>query len=256
MQWMTEAEMKEFDQIEYEQQLNFNRLLSWVHSIRYKKVLEEFTRFNNQLQKTHRRPIQVLEIGCAQADLFNLLNKKFNIGYHAIELEIGVYEEACKRYGKEANFNILHADATDPDAYQKLPFIDVVVALETFEHVPERNVVRIIEQISSLHPSLFLCSVPVEVGPAVWFKNITSWLLRYSRHKQYSWNETFWAGVYQLDKLPPHGIEHKGFDWRWLAQTIRHNMKITAIKKFPFNFLPAPLANSIFISAITRNIAS
>jgi predicted O-methyltransferase YrrM len=44
----------------------------------------------------------------------------------------------------------------------------------------------------------------------------------------------------------------KGFDWRWLAQTIRQNFSINSIKKFPFNILPAAFATSVFIIATPR----
>jgi hypothetical protein len=132
---------------------------------------------------------------------------------------------------------------------------DIVVALETFEHIPEHDVVRIIEAIAASKPRFFVCSVPVEIGPAIWLKNVGSLVTGYMRHKEYSWPETFWAGLYQLDKLPPHGTGHKGFDWRWLAQTIRHNMKIKDIRKFPFSILPAAVAFSVFMVAEPRDPA-
>jgi len=68
--------------------------------------------------------------------------------------------------------------------------------------------------------------------------------------------ETFWAGFYKLDKLPPHTTGHKGFDWRWLAQTIRHNFCIQKIISFPLNFIPAGLASSVFIISQLRSDAN
>ena len=111
---------------------------------------------------------------------------------------------------------------------------------------------RIIEEIAKIEPKLFICSVPVEIGPAIWFKNIGSLVTGYMRHTEYTWAETFWAGFGKLDKLPPHGTGHKGFDWRWLAQTIRHNMEIEEIRKFPFSLFPAGLSTSVFFIAKPR----
>jgi hypothetical protein len=41
-----------------------------------------------------------------------------------------------------------------------------------------------------------------------------------------------------LDHVPPHRTGHRGFDWRWLAQSIRHFMRIREIKKNPFQWVP------------------
>jgi hypothetical protein len=145
---------------------------------------------------------------------------------------------------------VVHDSAKN--AFSDFEHADIIVALETFEHVPEHDAVRIIEAIAAAKPKIFVCSVPVEIGPAIWLKNVGSFITGYMRHREYRWSETFWAGLYQLDKLPAHGVGHKGFDWRWLAQTIRHNMKIKEIRRFPFNMLPAAVAFSVFMVAEPR----
>jgi hypothetical protein len=127
--------------------------------------------------------------------------------------------------------------------------------LEALEHIPEHAVVRIVEQVAVARPHLFVCSVPVEIGPSIWFKNVGSLLMGYSRHREYTWNETFWAGLGKLDKLPPHGLGHKGFDWRWLAQTVRHSHRITRMRTFPFDALPASVSTSVFFVAEPRRAA-
>ena len=71
----------------------------------------------------------------------------------------------------------------------------------------------------------------------------------YSRHKEYTWRETFWAGLYCLDRLPPHGTGHKGFDWRWLAQTLRKSFKIVHVHKLPSDVFPTALSTSVFFVA-------
>lgn len=204
-------------------------------------------------QKTEGKRIKVVDIGCAHAKLFSILNKRFEIDYTGIEINSDFVETARSRYAHNPNFRVIHDSAENALAH--LTNIDILVALETFEHIPEHVVVRITEAIAAAQPDLFVCSVPVEIGPAIWLKNVGSFVTGYMRHKEYRWAETFWAGLYQLDKLPPHGTGHKGFDWRWLAQTIRHNMKIIKIRKFPFLFLPAAFAFSVFMVAEPRNDA-
>jgi SAM-dependent methyltransferase len=231
----------------YERNQRFNGLVKWLHSVRYKNILSVV---DAVAAKVGNRPIRVIDIGCAHAKLFAVLNERFHIDYTGIEIDSVFAEAAKSRYGTHENFRIVHDSILN--ALPKLANADVLVAMETCEHILEHDVVRIIEAVSAARPTLFVCSVPVEIGPSIWLKNVGSLVTGYMRHREYRWAETFWAGFYQLDRLPPHDTGHKGFDWRWLAQTIRHNMKIVEIRKFPFGFLPAGVAFSVFMIAEPR----
>ena len=221
--------------------------MSYLHSFRYRNIL---ALFRAAAWETGGKPINVVDIGCAHAKLFSVLNERFDIDYTGIEIDSGFVETARSRYAHNPNFRVIHDSAAN--ALANLKRADIIVALETFEHIPEHDVVRIIEAVAVANPRLFVCSVPVEIGPAIWLKNVGSFVTGYMRHKEYRWPETFWAGLYQLDKLPAHSTGHKGFDWRWLAQTIRHNMKIKETRKFPFSMLPSAVAFSVFMIAEPR----
>ena len=218
--------------------------MSWLHSLRYKNILEVLSAL--ALKKQGKR-IVIVDIGCAQAKLFQLLSDRFEIDYTGIEISTVFVELARSRYGHNANFRIVHESAEN--TLPQMQNADICIALESFEHIPDHELEKIVEVVAAARPAIFVCSVPVEIGPAIWLKNIGSFLTGYPRHKEYRWIETFWAGLYRLDKLPPHGIGHKGFDWRCLAQTIGHAMEVTEVRKFPFGFMPAALAFSIFIIA-------
>lgn len=230
-------------QTEYEKMLNFNVVLSWVHSLRYREAIKV-------LKKIGNKKIRVLEIGCAHAQLFEVLNKQLDIEYYAIEPNNAFYHEALKRYGNEPNFYIINRNAAEQDCYKSFPKPDVVICLETLEHVQQEEVEKILSAIAASGAALFVCSVPVEVGPAVLLKNLASFFFRYHRHKHYTWQETFWASIYRLDKLPPHNGQHKSFDWRALVSRIRETMLMTDVKYLPLKILSAALANSIFITAV------
>jgi hypothetical protein len=244
---MTNSTPQNSKETEYERNQRFNFLVSWLHSLRYRNILALFKAF---ARETGDKPINVVDIGCAHAKLFSVLNEQFAIDYIGIEIRLDFVETARSRYAHMPNFRVIHDSAAN--ALANLKPVDIVVGLETFEHIPEHDVVRIVEAVAAAKPKLFVCSVPVEIGPAIWLKNVGSLVTGYMRHKEYRWPETFWAGLYQLDKLPPHGTGHKGFDWRWLAQTIRHNMKIRETRKFPFSMLPAAVAFSVFMVAEPR----
>ncbi|WP_428819429.1 class I SAM-dependent methyltransferase [Microbulbifer sp. MCCC 1A16149] len=225
----------------YEKNQRFNPLVSWLHSFRHAHALQSI----ETLAVPHPdRPLKVVEIGCAHGQLFPAVNQRYNIDYVGIEPWHKFVKRANAHYGEHPNFKVIQGYAEDH--FDVLANADVIVALETLEHIPEHTVVRIVEAVAAAKPKLFICSVPVEVGPAIWLKNIGSFFCGYMRHKEYTWKETFWAGLGQLDKLPPHGTDHKGFDWRWLAQTIRHNLKILKLRRFPFGLAPAQFSSSVF----------
>lgn len=219
----------------FEKVHSFNPLVAWLHSLRYKDIIKVFAKMQKKLGN---RPIRVLEFGCAHAKLFSVLNAKFNIEYTGIEIQKYYADIAKQRYQNHKNFKIINDSACNTNVLKSIERPDIIVAFETFEHIPEHDVVRIIEAVAEIRPYKFVCSVPVEVGFSVFVKNFGSFFTGYIRHKEYTFVETIWAGLGMLHKLPPHGTRHKGFDWRWLAQTVRHNFKIVRLKKLPSIFLP------------------
>jgi SAM-dependent methyltransferase len=242
-----ELQMSENSETQYEKNQRFNALVSWLHTRRYRTILALLEKISREKGGA---PIRVVDIGCAHAKLFSVLNERLPIVYTGIEVNARFVEAARARYGSHPNFSIIHDSAVR--ALPAQGHADVIVALETLEHIPEHDVVRIVEAVAAARPGCFVASVPVEIGPAIWLKNVGSLLTGYMRHRDYRWRETFWAGLYQLDRLPPHGTDHIGFDWRWLAQTIRHNMKIVELRKLPFRWLPAALAFSVYFVAEPR----
>jgi len=222
---------------QYEKNQTHSALVAYLHSIRFSYLLNVFDR----LPKGRR--LRVVDIGCAHAKTFGLLNARFPIDYLGIELDREFAAAAVQRYGGFQNFRMIN-DSIEHH-YDELAGADAILALETIEHIPEHLVVRLVEQIAAARPAVFMCSVPNEVGPIVWVKNLGSFLTGYVRHREYTWPETFYAGIFQLNRIPAHGTGHKGFDWRWLAQTIRHNMKITRMLSSPFPWLPKTLSFSV-----------
>jgi SAM-dependent methyltransferase len=236
--------MKNKFESQYEKNQNFNPIIGWLHGIRYQYIIEIFDQLKNI---DPIKEIKILDIGCAHAKTFGVLNELYKINYVGIEIDELFAETARSRYGGQPNFRIIN-DSVE-NHYAELDNVDFIISLETLEHIPEHTVVRLIERIAVANPKYFICSVPNEVGPIVWIKNVGSSLIGYVRHKEYKWSETFFAGLYQLDKVETHGIGHKGFDWRWLAQTIRHNRRINNIFSSPFRWLPKTFSLSIiFIS--------
>jgi len=223
---------------DYERNQNFNLIVRELHKVRYRHLISAVrNEFKDQSFK-------VLDIGCAHATAFKVLNAEFSITYHGIDHNKSYIEFAQQRYSGAPNFSVAVSDANSTDIdFSKF---DLIIALETLEHIPLVDCFRLLGRIGQSPPRLFLCSVPNEVGPILWIKNIGSFMLGYMRHKEYSWSETWNAGLFRLERITKHGTDHKGFDWRWLAHTIRQHFQVVEINSSPFSWLPKTLSFSIF----------
>lgn len=225
---------------EYEKVQRTNVITRMLHRTRYRNLLLFFSEI---AEKVNDRPIRVVDVGCGVGKAYNELDRNFDIEYFGVELCKDYVDLAKERYGENDNFVIFH-DSIE-NKYDLFADADVVIGLESFEHIPERIVVRVVEAIADAGVDYFYCTVPNEIGPAILVKNAGSFLMRYGRYKEYEWRETWEAFLCNLDKVGLHGTGHKGFDWRWLAQTIRHNMVIEKITVSPVRGVPRFISPSI-----------
>lgn len=221
------------DLLPYEKQKNRNALTRFVHGSRY-KYLRSFVR------DAYDGPIKVLDIGCGPGEGYHTLSE-FPVDYTGVDIREDFIATAQRRYeGSGARF--LLVDVTD--RHFDFSGYDLIMALETFEHIPEGKLVRVIERIADARPKYLFCSVPVEIGPAVAIKNFACRAFGYDRKSGDLW-QTLYAATYNLNKLPPHGVYHLGFNWFWLEQTLRHNLQVVRSQSLPYSFLPKWLAPTV-----------
>ncbi len=224
----------------YEEQQRFNAITRVLHATRYRN-LEQIVA---DLSPAYADRLRVVDIGAGPCKSFAVLNAlREDIDYTAIEKYAPFCALANERYGALGNFHIHCAGIEERLAL--LDGADLIVALESFEHIPERLVVRVIEAIGRCDFQRLYVTVPNELGPAIAIKNLGSWLMGYNRHHSYPWRETFYAALCELDKVGIHGTAHKGFDWRWLAQTLRQNVKIIQKYTSPVQWIPKMFSPSI-----------
>jgi SAM-dependent methyltransferase len=229
----------------YEKKQDFNRITRFLHAFRQRHVVTIACALHDRLQ----RPVRIMDVGCSTGRTYEALNASCPISYVGIDLNRTSIAVAQARYATAANARFTVIDAADPSNFQPDSF-DLVVALETLEHIPERHVVRIVENICGIvRPCVFVISVPVELGAALWIKTIGSRLMGYRRGSQYTMSQAFWAGLYNLNRVPTHGTKHVGFNWFWLEQTVRHNAPILETRSLPFRWLPKAMAPTVMFIA-------
>ena len=227
-------------QHQYEKIQNLNAITRVLHRVRYANLEKLAVRVSNEIPRT----IKIIDIGCGPAKSFKVLSDLgIDFEYKGIELREDYCELALSRYKKKSNFSIV-CDSVE-NQFDKFEDADLIIGLESFEHIPEWLVVRTIEAISKSSFKYLYITVPNEVGPAILVKNVGSLTMGYIRHKEYSWAETFYASIYELDKVERHSTGHKGFDWRWLAQTLRQNVKIVKKTTSPIRLVPKFISPSI-----------
>ncbi len=213
----------------YAKAQNFNPLVSWLHRRRYR-----------MLAKTKVAHYRVLDIGCGVGTCFDVLTG-IDL-YHGVDINSVYINIALVRHRNRRHFI---ASAIDIEDYSWSWIPDLVICLETLEHLRPNVARQLIANISYYSPA-FICSVPNELGPMILIKNLGSALMGYSRHKEYSLLDTLRAAAYR--PLPWSG-GHKGFDYRTVVRECQRHFKHVEVKSLPFPWLPRWLATNVFITA-------
>lgn len=228
------------EETRYEARLNHSTVTRFLHSVRYKNLLgvvEALSGFRGG------KPIRILDIGCGSAHAFGLLDPLFAIDYVGVEMRQKLCAVARDRFGDRPNFRAVRNIIGN--RFDLIDQVDLVIALETLEHIPEDQVAVLIEHIGRAEIDGFYCTVPNEIGPAIAIKNLGSAMIGYRRHREYSWQDTFHSATYRLDKVAPHGTGHKGFDWRALQRVITAHLDIQAVHRSPYGWVPRAVSPSI-----------
>jgi hypothetical protein len=232
----------------YELNQSFNSITRFLHGRRTSILLQHIREYYDTGSS-----FKILDIGAGPCKLYKLLrDNNFDFSYTAIEFDPNFVAIASDRYSSHANFNILCGSIED--YLHSFNEYDIIVALDSLEHIDENLVCKLVFEISKSNINFFYASVPNELGPSILIKNLGSFLMGYSRHSEYSLKDTFYSFTCHLDKLPRHNLRHRGFDWRWLAQLLRYNFKISKIHRSPFDFIPLSFSPSLIFFCLPDSL--
>jgi len=229
----------------YEKTLQFNKITRFLHGNKARLMFEELDKLFDQgvLDKTQKTFF--LDIGCGPAYVFEDLRLRYpNLEYLGLEPKEEFCEAAVEKYGSDPRFKI--NKGFSQDFLDDINKVDVIIAFDCFEHMPLDVRNYNIDLVSRINFKRMFVNIPNEVGPAIIVKNFGSFLMRYVRHREYTFMETLWSGMYMVDKFVVHKNGHKGFDWRVLYTNFRFYFK-TVICTSPIKLIPKFLSPSIFM---------
>ncbi len=190
-----------------------------------------------------RRYGSILDIGCADGIFLPSLAQLCD------ELQGADLREERVRAIDRSEMPHLHVSAQDvQDTSFESGYFDLVVCLETLEHVPDPH--RGIAEIARvLKPgSRGVISVPIEIGLPALVKDVLRRLARYPKKSLNSFGNLMRA-VVKRPNTEHHvkTLSHQGFDYRMvLGGLAPHGLRVVTIRCFPLNLL-GPNFNSRII---------
>jgi SAM-dependent methyltransferase len=236
---------------DYQANQGFSRINRYLHAVRYR----ELRRFLS-LVLTGPEPT-IFEAGCGYGDAVDVARAVLGgrpFKYYGVDYWAAFVEHAsARRSSPDVRFECRDLRDMADEGFQPPEPPDCILALETFEHVTEYDVPKVVDWLARMRvPALI--TVPNEVGPAVLIKNFGSALMGYRRHREYRIEDTLNAGFHRLERLRAHGTGHLGFDWRWLLSVLKQRYTVE-VRTSPLPFVPRSLSPSIFFYCWPREWA-
>lgn len=230
----------------YNERLFDGGVRGYFHGARYKWISESIKNINCPVES-------IIELGCFDGKLIDflpVLPQKY-YGYDA-NWENGL-DLAKVKWKNYRNYVFQKATRADDIVLADSVKVDLLVAMETLEHIPDESLDGYLEKLSRHLNGYFLITVPNEKGVIFLGKYVAKKFLRGGSEK-YSFSEIINATFGRLSRVERR--EHKGFDYDILICRIGRYFEITHVAGFPFKILPKSLCFSIGIVAKSKNTAT
>jgi SAM-dependent methyltransferase len=165
----------------------------------------------------------LIEIGCFNGRLLNYIKPKKYYGFDAgYEKKDGV-DIALKKFKNNKNIEI--KIGSKPSQLTDKRF-DILVSLETFEHIDVNLVEPFLEKLSKQINKVAFFSVPVERGLP--FLIATCVRIINGKPKQYTFSEFINSIIGRMHKVKRN--EHKGFDERIFIKQVDKYFKVRKVE--------------------------
>ena len=127
---------------------------------------------------------------------------------------------------------------------------DLVICLETLEHLPPEDLERYLLKLSNLIKEYFIITVPNEIGFIFLIKYLIKLILNLNPDK-YSILEIYYQFIGKVEEVKRNN--HKGFSWLKLVEILEKHFEIVKIEGIPFSFFPKFLNFGIGIILKNKN---
>lgn len=219
----------------YNQRLFKSGIRKWIHLARFKWV-------NSIVLKYNYKTNVIMELGCFDGKILDYLPTPplkyfgFDAGWE------GGLDSAKSKYCDYQDYHFRYCKSpSDLDDFHEK--INLFISLETFEHLPAKDIDSYLEAIerNATDDCLLLISVPNEKG--IFFLVKYFFKLFIGNSEKYSFKEILWATLGKCHKI--NRREHKGFDWEKLEADISKRFKIIEIQGVNSSWLPIKLNPTI-----------
>ncbi|MDJ0733711.1 MAG: class I SAM-dependent methyltransferase [Nostocaceae cyanobacterium] len=235
-----------------------NQIIAWSHASRFQTMQKMLAKYASNYQN-------FLDYGCGDATFINMVSHLFTdiVGTDISESQIN---DCRQRLSQEEKIKFCLTNQINRSEYTS--YFDVAVCMEVLEHCLTAQRDKVIMDLQRVvkKDGLIIISVPIEIGPSLFIKEITrtvaAWLRQGDYDKSlepYSTTEmlkmifankssSIQRPVYGNDS-PYHG--HKGFNWRSLRHDLSQQLEIEQTFFSPLGWLGGLVSSQVFL--ICRN---
>jgi hypothetical protein len=227
-------------------------IVRWPHRRRYEMAI-------THLLSAH--PARVLDYGAGDGHVLVTavergLSSELIVGYEPVPSYADMLREKLDDAGQQGKVDVV-TDLAELEGQ-----FDYIACHGVLEHMPLLERQRFFDTCEThLAPGgMVFIDVPVEVGPALFVKNLGRRLLK-GRDPEYSWRDLiaygfgktmFDPGRFDASDRGTWIQEHRGFDYRLLREELAHRFVVRSEFRTPVGFLPAPLGNQEIFFECTR----
>lgn len=222
-----------------------SKCVAWSHGSRFRLARELVA---------PRAGGKLLDYGCGDGSFLGMVADLFPDAVGA-DIASDQISDCERRLGRTTKLRFLHTGDL-PDSEHRRTY-DVVTCMETLEHCREAAQIRVLIELRRLvkDSGVVIISVPIEIGPALLFKQVVRRVAGWRRLGQYRYTErysiaellrmTFLSRLWPI-KRPVYGGDdsdpssgwhgHKGFNWKVLKQLVEDRFTVEQTRFSPFGW--------------------
>ncbi|MEB3310530.1 MAG: class I SAM-dependent methyltransferase [Snowella sp.] len=215
-------------------------VIAWSHSSRFKVAL----------QLLGDKPQKVLDYGCGDGTFLAMAADRIQQG-KGVDVSSYMINSCKTRLADIPNVSFAKVDELDPADEQSF---DVVTCMETLEHCLEPSIDIVLKDLARLvsPQGKVIISVPIEIGPTFFFKQVIRWIAgvtslpEYRDYEVYPLKDAlrmvfanhqtkFERPIYTNSDEPYY--PHYGFNWRAMRKSVEQYLVVEKTSFSPLGFL-------------------